>query len=389
MPRSKPPYTEEFRQQMVDLVRAGRLPEELAKEYGPSGQSIRNWVREASRQDDTRADEISAAEREELNRLRKENRQLREERDILRKANDFLRDGDRSDMKFALIDAEKTHHSVSVLARVLGVSREGYYAWRRRGGRSTRTAADQTLTTKITAVHAASRATYGAPRVHADLAAAGVQVGRKRVARLMKQAGLQGVHRRRPVSLTRRDRAAHLPPDLVNRDFTAPAPNQIWTADVTYIPTEQGWLYLAVVLDLYARRIVGWSMSAEQKTPLVADALTMALRHRRPEPGIIHHSDQGSQYTSREFAKICEKHQVRRSVGSSGDCYDNAVTESFFATLECELLDRTTFTTHDQARAAIFDFIEGFYNRRRRHSTNGYLSPQDHETRFQEYDKAA
>ncbi|CUU61241.1 putative transposase [Parafrankia irregularis] len=292
-------------------------------------------------------------------------------------------------MKFALIDAEKTHHSVSDLARVLGVSREGYYAWRRRGGRSTRTADDQTLTTKITAVHEASRATYGAPRVRADLAAAGVHVSRKRVARLMRQAGLQGVHRRRRVSLTRSDRAAHLLPDLVKRDFTAPAPNKIWTADVTYVPTEQGWLYLAVVLDLYSRRIVGWSMSAEQKTPLVADALTMALRHRRPEPGVIHHSDQGTQYTSREFAKICRGQQVKRSVGSAGNCYDNAVTESFFATLECELLDRTTFVTHDQARAAIFDFIEGFYNRRRRHSTNGYLSPHEHETCYYEYDNAA
>lgn len=292
-------------------------------------------------------------------------------------------------MIFALIDAEKTHHHVSVLARVLGVSREGYYAWRRRGGQSTQAADDQTLTTKITAVHEASRGTYGAPRVHADLAAAGIRVSRKRVARLMRTAGLQGVHRRRRVSLTRRDRAAHLPPDLVGRDFTAPAPNRVWTADVTYIPTGQGWLYLAVVLDLYARKIVGWSMAAEQKTSLVADALTMALRHRRPPAGVIHHSDQGAQYTSREFADLCQRHQVRRSVGSAGDCYDNAVTESFFATLECELLDRTSFTTHDQARAALFDFIEGFYNRRRLHSTNGYRSPHDHETRFNEYDNAA
>ncbi len=179
------------------------------------------------------------------------------------------------------------------------------------------------------------------------------------------------------------------PPDLVGRDVTAPAPNRVWTADVTYIPTGQGWLYLAVVLDLYSRRIVGWSMADEQKTPLVADALTMALRHRRPAPGVIHHSDQGGQYVSREFARICERHQVRRSVGTAGDCYDNAVTESFFATLECELLDRTSFATHDRARTAIFDFIEGFYNRRRRHSTNGYLSPHEHETRFYEYHEAA
>lgn len=281
-------------------------------------------------------------------------------------------------MKFALIDAEKTHHSVSVLARVLGVSREGYYAWRRRGGQSARVADDQTLTTKITAVHAASRATYGAPRVHADLAAAGVQTSRKRVARLMRQANLQGVHHhhRRRISLTRRDRAAHLPPDLVGRDVTAPAPNRVWTADVTYIPTGQGFLYLAVVLDLYARTIVGWSISDEQKTPLVADALTMALQRRRPAPGVIHHSDQGGQYLSRDFAKLCRQHQVSRSVGSAGDCYDNAVTESFFA-------------THDQARSAIFDFIEGFHNRQRRHSTNGNLSPHEHETRYYEYHQAA
>lgn len=292
-------------------------------------------------------------------------------------------------MRFALIDAEKTHHAVSTLARVLGVSREGYYAWRRRGGQSARTRADHTLTTKITAVHGASRATYGAPRVHADLTAAGVHVGRKRVARLMAQAGLQGAHRRRRVSLTRRDRAAHLPPDLVGRHFTAPAPNRVWTADVTYVPTAQGWLYLAVVLDLYSRRIVGWSMTAEQKTSLVADALSMALRHRRPAPGVIHHADQGGQYLSHELARLCDAHGVRRSVGSAGDCYDNAVTESFFATLECEPLDRTSFATHDQARAALFDFIEGFYNRRRRHSTIGYSSPHEYEARFNQHHEAA
>ncbi|MCK9930321.1 IS3 family transposase, partial [Frankia sp. Mgl5] len=208
-----------------------------------------------------------------------------------------------------------------------------------------------------------------------------------RAAGLSPRAGRQAAPRGRRAPLPPRDRAAHLPPDLVGRDFTAPAPNRVWTADVTYVPTGQGWRYLAVVLDLYARKIVGWSMSDEQKTPLVADALTMALQHQRPAPGVIHHSDQGAQYLSRNFATLCRRHEVRRSVGSAGDCY--AVTESFFATLECELLDRTTFATHDQARAAIFDFIEGFYNRQRRHSTNGYLSPHEHETSFNEYHQAA
>jgi putative transposase len=245
------------------------------------------------------------------------------------------------------------------------------------------------VTTKITALHGASRGTYGAPRVRADLAAGGQPVSRKRVARLMRAAGLQGVHRRRPTSLTRRAKGAHLPPDLVGRNFTAPAPNRVWTADVTYVPTEQGWLYLAIVMDLYARKIVGWSMAGHQKAALVEAALTMALRHRRPAPGVIHHSDQGGQYQAHSFIQLCDEHGVRRSVGTAGDCYDNAVTESFFATLECELIDRTTFADHDQARTALFDFIEGFYNRRRRHSTNGYASPHDHETDFHTRKQAA
>lgn len=245
------------------------------------------------------------------------------------------------------------------------------------------------MTAKIVAAHAASRGTYGAPRIRADLAASGEQVSRKRVARLMRATGLQGVHRRRRVSLTRRARGVHLPPDLVGRAFTAPAPNRVWTADVTYIPTGQGWLYLAAVMDLYARKIVGWSMADHQKSSLVEAALTMAIRHRRPAPGVIHHSDQGGQYLSGSFVDLCDRYGIRRSVGSAGDCYDNAVTESFFATLECELLDQTSFANHDEARTAIFDFIEGFYNRRRRHSANGYLSPHDHETDFHTYNQAA
>jgi len=292
-------------------------------------------------------------------------------------------------MKFRMIEAEKTHHDVSVLARVLGVSREGYYVWARRG-ESRRKITDRTLTKLITKIHRRSGGTYGAPRVHAELRDDhGVHISRKRVARLMRAADLQGVHRRRRVSLTRRGRRPRPAPDLVGRRFTAAAADELWTADITYVPTRQGWLYLAVVLDVFSRKIVGWAMADHMQTRLVSAALSMALDNRKPAAGVIHHSDQGCQYTSDEFADLCEKRGVRRSFGSVGDCYDNAITESFFATLECELIDRSMFRTHAEARRALFEFIEGFYNRRRRHSALSYLSPADYEKAAQvRYDAA-
>ncbi|WP_345475868.1 IS3 family transposase, partial [Actinoallomurus oryzae] len=383
MPMSRPPYPPEFRRQMVELVRAGRSPEDLAKEFEPTAQSIRTWVAQADRDDGRRQDGLTSAEKDELARLRREVRQLREEREILKKAGGFLRAGDGSaEVKYRLIDAEKTHHGVSLLARVLGVSRQGYYAWKSRGP-SRRARQDQALIETITKIHSRSRQTYGAPRVHAELRDDfGVRVGRKRVARLMRTARLEGVHRRRRHGLTRRDPAVVPPHDLVNRDFTAPAPNRVWTADITYVPTGEGWLYLAVVLDVFSRRIVGWAMAGHMRTELVIDALEMAVWNRRPAPGLIHHSDQGVQYTSLSFSRRCTSAGIRTSTGSVADCYDNAVTESFFATLETELLDRHHFTTRAQAKAACFDFIEGFYNPRRRHSTLGMLSPAEYERRY-------
>ena len=231
----------------------------------------------------------------------------------------------------------------------------------------------------IRAAHAASRGTYGAPRIHAELAAKGTRIGRKRVARLMTQASLAGVSRRRFVTTTVKD-GGRQAPDLVERNFTAEAPDRLWVADITYIPTWAGFLYLAVVLDAYSRRIVGWSMATTLAKQLVLDALNMALVTRRPR-GVIHHSDQGSQYTSIEFGHRCRNAGVRPSMGSVGDAYDNAMCESFFATLECELLARCRFKTQAEARSAVFDFIEGFYNPRRRHSSIGYLSPMDYERR--------
>ena len=267
-------------------------------------------------------------------------------------------------------------HPVATMCRVLGVSPSGYHAWTRRNP-SRRACEDAVLRDRIVAIHAAAHGTYGAPRIHAELAAEGVHVGRKRVARLMRAEGLAGVSRRRFTTTTVRD-GARPAPDLVDRTFTADRPNVLWVADITYVPTWQGFIYLAVVLDAFSRRIVGWSMATTLATKLVLDALDMALWQRRPKD-VIHHSDQGSQYTSLAFGNRCWEAGVRPSMGSVGDAYDNAMAESFFATLECELLERRRFKTHAEAKMAIFEFIESFYNLRRRHSALGYLSPADFE----------
>ena len=269
-------------------------------------------------------------------------------------------------------------YPIASMCRLLGVSSSGYYAWMKRRP-SRRAETDAALIGEIRAAHAASRGTYGAPRIHAELTAKGMQVGRQRIARLMSQAGLAGVSRRKFVVTTVKSDSRQAP-DLVERNFTAEAPDRLWVADITYVPTWAGFLYLAVVLDAFSRRIVGWSMATTLAAQLVLDALNMALVTRRPK-GVIHHSDQGSQYTSIAFGHHCRDAGVHPSMGSVGDAYDNAMCESFFATLECELLDRCRFKTQAEARRAVFAFIEGFYNPRRRHSSIGYLSPLDYERR--------
>ena len=277
-------------------------------------------------------------------------------------------------MRFAFVAREKAHHSVARLCRVLGVSPSGYYAWQSRGP-SRRSQEDTRLQERITAIHAQSHGTYGMPRIHAELRESGVRCSRKRVARLMRGAHLVGVHRRHRRGTTRRDPAASVVSDRVERVFAAPAPNRLWTADITAIPTHAGWLYLAVVLDVYSRRVVGWAMAPHLHTELVLAALEMALQTRRPGPGLIHHSDHGSQYTSIAYGLRCSRARIIPSMGSVGDCYDNAITEAFFASLECELLARHRFATIEEARLAVFAYIAAFYNTHRRHSALGYLSP--------------
>lgn len=267
---------------------------------------------------------------------------------------------------------------IAIMARVLGVSKAGFYAWRDRPP-SAHAQADAALLARVRTVHATSRQTYGAPRVHADLRQRGEQHGRKRIARLMRGAGLLGAsHRHGGPTTTRRDHDARPAPDLVDRNFTASGPNQLWVADITYVPTAAGFLYLAIVLDAWSRKIVGWSMANHLRTELVLDAMEAAIGQRRPS-SVIHHSDQGCQYASVAFGKRCGEAGVRPSMGSVGDAYDNAMAESFFSTLEAELLSRRRFASQAEARMACFSYIEGWYNPVRLHSGLGYRSPMTYE----------
>ncbi len=279
-------------------------------------------------------------------------------------------------MTFRLVDVARAQHPVARLCRVLGVSRAGLYAWRARGP-SRRERADRELTATIRHVFAGSWETYGAPRVHAELREThGVRVGRKRVARFMRAMGIAGVSRRRQRRQTTIPDPARPPaPDLVQRRFQADGPNQLWVADITYIPTHEGWLFLAAVMDVFSRKIVGWSMRHDLKAELVVDALAMAVARRRPAPGVIHHSDRGSPYTSLALGRTLREAGLLASMGARGDAFDNAACESFISTLKNELINRRSWKSRDQAKLAVFAYIETFYNPRRRHSALAYRSP--------------
>ena len=260
---------------------------------------------------------------------------------------------------------------------VLDVSRSGYYAWRNRGP-SKRAQKDAMLTEKIREIHDGSRGTYGSPRVHAALQAEGIRVGKKRVSRLMKEAGLRGESRRKRPSTTIQEEGARPVPDLVEHDFSASGPDQLWVADITYVPTEGDYLYLSVVLDAFSRRAQSWAMADHLRTELVLKALDMAAQQRDPEK-TGHHSDQGSQQEAIAFGQRCEDAGVRPSMGSVGDCYDNALCESFFATLECELIERKSYATRPEARLSVFDFVEGWFSPHRLHSALDHQSPMSYE----------
>lgn len=283
---------------------------------------------------------------------------------------------------YRIISAERASFPVSLMCEVLGVSRSGFNAWATRAP-SDRALSDAWLTEKIKQIHKSNRGVYGTPRVHAELRLAhGVRVGRKRVERLMGQAGISGLVTRKRGRTTIRVPGVRVADDLVERDFKPAEANVLWVADITYLRTWEGWLYLAAVQDAYSRRIVGWQMADHLRAELVVGALEMAIARRRPGSGLVHHSDQGSQYVSLGFGQSCGQAGIARSMGSRGDAYDNAVAESFFATLKKELVHRQSWRTRRELEAAVFEYIEVFYNRIRRHSTLGYLSPAQFEDRL-------
>ncbi len=284
--------------------------------------------------------------------------------------------------RFRFIEAEKANHSISVMCRCLDVSRSGFHAWARRAP-SQRQLADAWLLERIREIHSQNRGVYGAPRVHAELRLAhNIRVGRKRVERLMRENRLSGLIPKRRGRTTIRVPGVRVADDLVGRQFRPEEPNVLWVADITYLRTWEGWLYLCAVQDAFSRRIVGWSMADHMRSDLVVDALNMAVARRQPEAGLIHHSDQGSQFVSLAFGHAAGKAGIARSMGSRGDCYDNAVAESFFATLKKELIHPRSWPNREELRREVFDYIEIFYNAIRRHSTLGMLSPARYEERY-------
>lgn len=285
-------------------------------------------------------------------------------------------------MRFAFIKEHRTVWPVEMICCVLCVSRSGYYAWKERP-ESNREQKTKELISKIQIVHEQSRRTYGSPRVTVELKEQGTSVCRNTVAKLMKEAEIRASIKRRFVPRTTDSGHEHpIPPNRLDRDFAAEAPNQKWVCDITYLPTDQGWLYLAVVLDLYSRKIVGWSMQEHMKAELVEEALAMAVASRRPEAGLLHHSDRGVQYACGNYQVLLKKHGINCSMSRKGNCYDNAVAESFFGKLKTELVYSQNWADPDQARSAVFSYIEVFYNRKRRHSSLNYLSPEAFEARL-------
>ena len=281
--------------------------------------------------------------------------------------------------RFRFIDAEKANHPIAMMCRLLGVSRAGYYAWATRPP-SDRALQDAWLTERIEEIHQRARGVYGARRVHAELRHRhDVRIGRKRVERLMRQSGVSGLVRRKRGKTTISVPGVRVADDLVDRQFRPAAPNTLWVADITYLSTWEGWLYLAAVQDAYSRRIVGWAMADHMRAELVVEALEMAVTRRRPGPGLVHHSDQGSQYVSLAFGQKCRDAGIAQSMGSRGSAYDNALAETFFASLKKELVRRQSWPSRRELRSAVFDYIEAFYNRQRLHSTLGYLSPEQFE----------
>ncbi|HWI17006.1 MAG TPA: IS3 family transposase [Vicinamibacterales bacterium] len=370
--RSRRRFTDEFKQQAVRLVLdEGKSVTAVARDLDLVASALGNWVKQAQADRSKGRTGLTTAEREELVRLRKALRIAEEERDILGKSNGVLREAEP--MRFAFIAAKRAEHRVTILCRCMRVTRSGFYAWCRRG-LSARAQRDLVLRTKLRAFHAASGQVYGRPRLWKDLHEDGEAVSEKRVKRLMREEQIQGKVPKRFKQTTNSHHNDPIAANVLDRDFTAAAPNQRWVGDTTeFVIGEHAKLYLAAILDLYSRFVVGWAISAVNDRRLTLKALEMAVQRRCPEPGLLHHSDRGCTYTCEDYQRYLATHGITCSMSRRADCYDNAVMESFFATVKKEQADR--FPSYSDAKMALFDYIEVFYNQRRRHSTLGQVSP--------------
>ena len=365
-------FTAEFKREAVRLaLTSGRPRAEIAEDLGVGLSSLTRWV--GQYRDEEMLPEIKDDLQAELKRLRKENLVLRQERDILKKSRGLLREGGKS-MRFALIDAEKAEFPVRTMCRLLDVSESGFFAWQGRPA-SQRQRDDMIYLAHIRTAFELSNRTYGSPRMHRELVDEGLPIGRRRTARLMRENGLAARQKRRFKRTTDSTHAWPVVPNLLDQDFAAEAPDQKWSADISYIWTAEGWLYLAVLIDLFSRRVVGWAVSDRLKKDLALRALRMALVTRHPPSGLIHHSDRGSQYCSIDYQAVLRKHDLLISMSGKGNCYDNAVVETFFKTIKSELIWPVAWQTRCQAENAVARYIDGFYNPIRRHSTLGYQSP--------------
>lgn len=368
-------FSREFKLEAVKLVRdRGVAVVQACHDLDIAESVLRRWIRESE------ADPRYAfpgqgqlrPEQQEIDRLRREVAKLKAERDILKKGRGVFRQG--RDMKFAFIARHRTIWPLAWICSALGVSRSGFHAWLTR--RPSQRALDEVIASKVRARFLASDRTYGARRVWHDVLADGIDCGLHKIERLMREQALRARPRRRRLPRDMGDRAnGTTSANILDRQFAASGPNQKWVADFTYIWTAEGWLYVAVVIDLFSRRVVGWSMSATMATQLVTDALLMAIWRRGKPKALLHHSDQGSQYTSEDFQRLMLDHGITCSMSRSGNVWDNAAMESFFSSLKTERIARKVYRTRDDARADVFDDIERFYNPRRRHSAIGYVSP--------------
>ncbi|WP_456791509.1 IS3 family transposase [Bradyrhizobium sp. USDA 4506] len=377
--RERRSFTEDYKRQAVELVMSsGRSVPSVAKEFGLRDSVLRRWVDKvrqeptsAAWRPTTQATPMSADQAAEIARLRQENERLRMERDILKKSIANL--CRNPDMSFRFIEDHRNMYPVRLMCEVLEVSPAGYYAWRTRPV-SERTQANATVLAEVRQVYQDSGGRYGSPPIHAALTSQGRGTSRGRIERMMQRHGIRAIMAP-PRRVRTTDSRHDLPiaPNLIMRDFTAPAPNRVWLADITYIPTAEGWLYLAAVMDLFSRKIVGWAMGDHMRTELASSALTMAIQQQRPEAGLIHHSDRGVQYASHAYRQALTTARITASMSRKADCYDNAPMESFFHTLKTELVHHRDYRA--QAMRDVFAYIEGFYNRTRLHSAIGYATP--------------